>query len=222
MHRGRHVRDHWCCKFAEDHLSKNKHIATAKTWYCPAADQTSSFRWSRAPAARAVRVNLSSDDKIDGFWTFALLVRFNVETDPLPLVQALQSGLFYCGNMNKHVASAVIWLDETVAPLAIEEFHDTRLRHREYSFPHCSAAGPTHDGSAGHSQSGKASAANGLSQLRRPPQEAERHCQYENYTPTTRPWKGAMKLLEGGWLFTDQPIEPKRASASAENAGEHR
>jgi hypothetical protein len=52
----------------------------------PAADETSSFRCSRAPTARPVRVNLSSDDKIDGFWTFALFVRLNVETDPLPLV----------------------------------------------------------------------------------------------------------------------------------------
>jgi hypothetical protein len=37
MHRGRHVRDHWpaIIQFAEDHLGKNKHIATRKHGTAP-------------------------------------------------------------------------------------------------------------------------------------------------------------------------------------------
>src|SRR5262245_60754827 len=58
--------------------------------------------------------------------------------------------------MNEYIASTVIRFDEAVASFAVEELYNTRLRHRES--PNCFAAGPTHDGSAGHSQSGKASA----------------------------------------------------------------
>src|SRR5215813_3444633 len=58
--------------------------------------------------------------------------------------------------MNEYVASTVVRFDEAIASFAVKELYNTRLRHRES--PNCFAAGPTHDGSAGHSQSGKASA----------------------------------------------------------------
>src|SRR5665811_1828870 len=105
----------------------------------------------------------SGDDQVHGLRAFALLVRFNIEADALSLVQALESGLFHGGDVDEHIACAIVRLDEAVAALAIEKLHDSSLRHRETPLPHCSAAGPTHSGSAGHSRTGKASAANGLS-----------------------------------------------------------
>src|SRR5581483_7642740 len=97
------------------------------------------------------------DDKVHRFRAFAFLVGFDVEADALTFVQSLEARLFDRGNVHEHVASAVVRLDEAVTPLRIEELHNPSLRHRETPLPaHCSAAGPTHGGSAGHSQSGKA------------------------------------------------------------------
>src|SRR5215470_9042713 len=64
---------------------------------------------------------LTGDHQIDRFGAFALLIRFDVEADPLSLVQSLQSRLFHCGDMNEHVTPAVIRFYEAIAPFAIEE-----------------------------------------------------------------------------------------------------
>src|SRR5262245_14006613 len=106
--------------------------------------------------------------------------------------------------MNEHVAPTVVGFNEAVASFAIKKFHHARLRHRETPFPNCSAAGPTHGGSAGHSQSGKASAADRPQSLRRPPQEAERHCQCVNYTPTAGLWKEAIEPPSPGGVPISQ------------------
>src|SRR5262249_35439942 len=76
--------------------------------------------------------------------------------------------------MNEYVASTVIRLDEAVASFAVKELHNTRLRHRESPQllrrrPHARRLGWTF--TVGESVSQRPQS------LRRPPQEAERHCQ---------------------------------------------
>src|SRR5262249_39930866 len=98
----------------------------------------------------------AGDDQVYRFRPFALFVGLDVKTDPLSFVQTLQSGLLYCGDMNEYVAAAVVRFDEAVASFAVKELHNTRCAIG--NLPNCFAAGPTHGGSARHSQTGKASA----------------------------------------------------------------
>src|SRR6185437_14555220 len=133
-----------------------------------------------------------------------------IKADPLPFIETFQPGLFDCSDVDENIPAAVVLFNESVAPLAIEKFHDTRLCHRENSSPHCSAAGPTHGGSAGHSQSGKASA-NRPESLRRPPQEAERHCQHG----TTHQLQAGGEGPQDQWLAA----HPGSPSQSRWNAG---
>src|SRR5665811_2273473 len=105
----------------------------------------------------------SGDDQVHGLRAFALLVRFNIEADALSLVQALESGLFHGGDVDEHIACAIVRLDEAVAALAIEKLHDSSLRHRETPLPALLRRRP-HAQRLGRTFTyGKASAANGLS-----------------------------------------------------------
>src|SRR5262245_37315867 len=78
---------------------------------------------------------LAGDHQVHGLRTLAFLVRFDIEADALTFVQALQSRLLYCRDVNEHVAPAIIRFDKAVPPLAVEEFYDTRLCHQENSSP---------------------------------------------------------------------------------------
>src|SRR5476651_2736027 len=93
---------------------------------------------------------LAGNDQVHGFRAFALFIRFDVEADLLPLVQALEACLFDGRDVHEHVASAVVRFHKAVAALAIEELHNASLRHRETPRT-ASATGPTHGGSAQHS-----------------------------------------------------------------------
>src|SRR4029078_8992799 len=76
--------------------------------------------------------------EVDRFRALALLVRFDLERDALPLGEILQSGAFHRGDVNEYVAAAVIGLDEAVAAFAVEELHGPCHGHRETS-PVCFA-----------------------------------------------------------------------------------
>ena len=127
--------------------------------------------------SRAFRLS-AGDDEIDRLRSLALLVGLDIEADPLSFCQAFHAGLFDCGNVHEHITSAIIRFDEPVAALPVEKLDSSRLSHRETPFPAIATpAAPTDDGSAGHSQSGKASACNGLSHSAGLPREAERQSQ---------------------------------------------
>src|SRR5580693_6059431 len=85
----------------------------------------------------APRVTPSAgDDQVHGLRAFALFVRFDVEADLLAFVETFKSGLFHGRDVHEHIPPAIIRLHKAVAPLAVEELHNTRLRHRENSSPH--------------------------------------------------------------------------------------
>ena len=56
----------------------------------------------------------AGDDEIDRLWPFAFFVGLDIETDTLSFSQAFHTGLFDCGDVNEHIASAVIRLDEAL------------------------------------------------------------------------------------------------------------
>src|SRR5262245_12893089 len=154
---------------------------------------------------------LAGDHQVHGLRAFAFLVRFDIETDALTFIQTFQSRLLYCRDVNEHVAPAIIRLDKAVPPLAVEEFYDTRLCHRENSSPHCSAAGPTHGGSTGHSQSGKASATT-ASVTPPAPTGGGTSLPAWNYTPTGGLWKeprGHRGSLAFRYRSRSKPVQPK-------------
>src|SRR5674476_926352 len=105
----------------------------------------------------------SGDDQVYGLRAFALLVGLDIEADLLSLVQALESSLFDGGDMDEHIASTIVRLDEAVAPFAVKKFHDTGLRHRETPLPALLRRRPHARRLGRHSHTGKASAAHGLS-----------------------------------------------------------
>src|SRR5581483_4081153 len=67
---------------------------------------------NRSPGAQS-----TGDHQVDGLGTLALLVGLDVELDTLSFGQRLQPGVFDCGDVHEHIASAVVRLDEAVAPL---------------------------------------------------------------------------------------------------------
>jgi hypothetical protein len=79
-------------------------------------------------ATKAVVVS-ASDDEIYGLGTLAFLIGFHVEADALPLNKRFQPCTFNGGNMNKHVAAAIVWLDEAVTAFPVEEFDRTGHCH---------------------------------------------------------------------------------------------
>src|SRR3974390_2835692 len=137
----------------------------------------------------------AGDHQIHGLGAFAFLVWLHIEADALALIERLQSGRLHGGDVYEHVAPAIIWLDEAVAPLGVEKLHDSCLRHREKLLaPHCSA-GPTPSARLDIHFRGKASATIGFGHSAGPQTEAERHCQLEKYTPTAGPWKELNSLI---------------------------
>ncbi len=77
----------------------------------------------------------AGDDEVHSLGAFALLVRLDIERDALPLGQRLQSRPLDGGDVHKHVASAIVRLDEAVAALRVEELDRTCHGHRETPFP---------------------------------------------------------------------------------------
>ena len=76
-----------------------------------------------------------------------------------PSFERLEPGPLDRGDVHEHVAPAVVRLDEAVAALGIEELDRTGHCHRETPLPVVARRRPPRrDGSAGHSQAGKASA----------------------------------------------------------------
>src|SRR3979490_3178428 len=73
----------------------------------------------------------SRNHQVDRLGAFALLVRFDLERNALSLCQILQSGPLDGGDVNEHIAAAVIGLDEAVAAFSIEELDRTNHGHRE-------------------------------------------------------------------------------------------
>src|ERR1700686_4161736 len=82
------------------------------------------------PVARS-----AGNDQVHGLRALALFVRLDVEADLLSFIQTFKSSRFHGGDVHEHIAPAVIRLHEAVAPFAVEEFHNTGLRHRENSSP---------------------------------------------------------------------------------------
>jgi hypothetical protein len=79
-------------------------------------------------ATKAVVVS-ASNDEIYGLGTLAFLVGLHVEADALPLNKRFQPRTFNGGNVNKHVAAAIVWLDEAVTAFPVEEFDRTGHCH---------------------------------------------------------------------------------------------
>src|SRR5262245_21101232 len=77
----------------------------------------------------------AGDDEVDGLRTLALLVGLDIEGEALPLGQRFEPGSLDGGDVHKHVAAAIVRLDETVAALGIEELDRTCHGHRETPFP---------------------------------------------------------------------------------------
>src|SRR5713226_7271609 len=78
---------------------------------------------------------LRRNHQVDRLGAFALLVRFDLECDALSFGQILQSRPFHCGDVNEHIAAAVIGLDEAIAAFSVEEFDRSSHGHRENSSP---------------------------------------------------------------------------------------
>lgn len=97
---------------ADSHNSEFKHDRPVKR-----------SRFARVSRARC-------DDQINRFWTLAFLVRLDVKGNPLSFRKRLKSGTFDGGDMDEHIAPAVIGLDESISPLAIKKFDGTRHGHR--------------------------------------------------------------------------------------------
>src|SRR4051794_32747332 len=72
----------------------------------------------------------------------------------LSFVENFQSRALDRRYMDKHVATAVIRFDETIAALAIKKLDRTGHGHRETPLPDCSATG-SHRRMPGHSPSGE-------------------------------------------------------------------
>src|SRR5216684_5026774 len=78
---------------------------------------------------------LRRNHQIDRLGAFALLVRFDLECDALSFDQILQPRPLNRGDMNEHIAAAVIGFDEAIATFSVEELDRTSHGHRENSYP---------------------------------------------------------------------------------------
>src|SRR3977135_3550081 len=94
---------------------------------------------------------LSGNREVDRLRALALLVRFDLERNALSFGQILQPSPLYCGDVNEHIAAAIVGLDEDIAAFSVEELDRTTHGHRGTPPPYCSAAthilrvGPTGD-----------------------------------------------------------------------------
>src|SRR5664279_1106653 len=112
-------------RIMRQNLSHDRH-------WSPATDETKLAQ----PAAKSPPVARSAgNDQVHGLRALALLVRLDVEADLLSFVQTFKSSRFHGGDVHEHIAPAVIRLHEAVASFAVEELHNTGLRHRENSSP---------------------------------------------------------------------------------------
>src|ERR1700738_566438 len=93
--------------------------------------------------ARFLAGTSGRNHQVDRLGAFALLVRFDLECNALSFVQILQSGPLHRGDVNEHIAAAVIGLDEAIATFSVEELDRTSHGHRETPPPYCSAATQT-------------------------------------------------------------------------------
>jgi hypothetical protein len=80
-------------------------------------------------------LNSAGNDEVDGYWTLALLVGLDIEGEALSFGQRFEAGLFDGDDVHEYIASAFVWLDETVAALGVEEFDSACRSHRETPFP---------------------------------------------------------------------------------------
>src|ERR1051326_4995440 len=135
----------------------------------------------------------AADDQIHRLWALALLVGLDVEADALALVERFQARALDGRDVHEHVAPPIVRLDEAVAALAVEELDRIGHCHREAPFPNVASPPGPHGAAARPDihKRGKASAANSLSHLRRPPLEAERRSQHLGSKPTPPRWKEA-------------------------------
>src|SRR5436305_14657124 len=76
---------------------------------------------------------LTCQHQIHRLRALAFLVGLDLEGDALSFGEVLQSGALHRGDVDEHVAAAVIRLDEAVAALAIETFPCPGHRLRAHS-----------------------------------------------------------------------------------------
>src|SRR3954463_12913850 len=74
---------------------------------------------------------LGRNHEVHRLRAFAFLVRFDLEGDTLSFDQILQSCSFDRGDVDEHVAAAIIGLDEAIAAFSVEELDRTSHGHRE-------------------------------------------------------------------------------------------
>src|SRR3954452_18210006 len=82
----------------------------------------------------------AGDDEVYGLGAFAFLIGLDIEGDALPLRKRFEPGPLDCSDMNKHVAAAIIGLDEAVATLRIKELNGTCHCHWEAPNPKAAAS----------------------------------------------------------------------------------
>src|SRR5262249_10231794 len=93
------------------------------------------------PAGTRPRGEQPGVARVSGVGAFAFLAGIDIEGDPLPCGQRFEPGPFDCGDVNEHIAAAIIGLDEPVAALGIEKLNRTCHCHWEAPNPKA-AAGP--------------------------------------------------------------------------------
>ncbi|WP_443092847.1 hypothetical protein [Agaricicola taiwanensis] len=89
--------------------------------------------WDTRPQAMMKKrptLAASAGAQVDGLGAFPLRIRLDVEQDALTLDEAAHPGLLHRADVNENVATSIIWTDEAITFVVIEEFHDTALRHR--------------------------------------------------------------------------------------------
>src|SRR4051812_32960785 len=84
---------------------------------------------------RDTKSRSARNHQIDRLRALALLVGLDLEGDALSFSEVLESRALYRGDVDEHVAPAIIGLDEAVAALAVEELDRPRHGHRENSCP---------------------------------------------------------------------------------------
>src|SRR5882762_83648 len=82
----------------------------------------------------------AGDNEVYGLGALAFLVGLDIEGDALPLRKRFEPGPLDGGDMNKHVAAAIIGLDEAVATLGIEKLNGTCHCHWEAPTPKAAAS----------------------------------------------------------------------------------